>query len=275
MSRAAAQELSSFEIAARSRGTPDIPGLNIVWITPWGDREDANLWHNIVVHQSEGPAGSALANAMAQALKPDKRGASIWVETDGTVYWATGEWATPSHVRSGNRNDDRYISNSDTYRLVPNNNSLGIEFVGNYPNVRVLPTQAQIGAWRMLVKVLQARYGIPTDRIFAHNWVDYKDRRYCEGCALASMARHGDDAVNVAANGPEKPGTPQIAKTDTVVKIELPEIEPVRIETAEIATAKIETSKIETSKIETRPTMDVAANAAIRTAAAEHALTTK
>ena len=190
---AMAQELSSFEIAARSSGTPDIPGLKIVWITPWGAREDANLWHNIIVHQSEGPAGSALANAQAQAAKPDKRGASIWVETDGTVYWATGEWATPGHVRRGNRDDNRYISNTDTFQLVPNNNSIGVEFVGNYPNVRQPPTDAQIDAWRILVKVLQTRYGIPTDRIFAHNWVDYKDRRYCEGCSLASMARHGSE----------------------------------------------------------------------------------
>ncbi len=191
------QPLSSFEIAARSRGTPDFPGLNIVWITPWGDREDANLWHNIIVHQSEGPAGSALANAQAQAAKPGKRGASIWVETDGTVYWATGEWATPSHVRRGNREDNKYIGNIDTYQLVPNNNSIGIEFVGNYPNVRKPPTDAQIEAWRILVKILQTRYGIPTDRIFAHNWVDYKDRRYCEGCSLASMARHGSDVADV------------------------------------------------------------------------------
>lgn len=180
---------SSFEIAARSRGTPDFPGLNIVWITPWGDRDDANLWHNVVVHQSEGPAGSAYANALAQAAHPSKRGATIWVETDGTVYWATGEWATPSHVRSGNRNDNQYIGNSETYQLVPNNNSLGIEFVGNYPNVRKPPTEAQIEAWRILVKILEIRYGIPADRIFAHNWIDYKDRRYCEGCTLASIAR--------------------------------------------------------------------------------------
>ena len=199
----AAQTLSSFEIAARSRGTPDFPGLNIVWITPWREREDANLWHNIVVHQSEGPAGSAWANAMAQAANPEKRGASIWVETDGTVYWATGEWATPSHVRRGNRADNRYISNADTYQLVPNNNSIGVEFVGNYPNVRKQPTEAQIEAWRILVKILQTRYGIPTDRIFAHNWVDFKDRRYCEGCALASMARHATDVALHTEGGKE------------------------------------------------------------------------
>lgn len=189
------QPLSSFESAARSRGTPDFPGLNIVWITPWGDREDANLWHNIVVHQSEGPAGSAYANARAQAARPGKRGASIWVETDGTVYWATGEWATPSHVRCGNRDDNRYISNTDTYRLVPNNNSIGVEFVGNYPNVRKPPTEAQIEAWRILARILQTRYGIPSDRIFAHNWVDYKDRRYCEGCSLASIARNATSEI--------------------------------------------------------------------------------
>jgi hypothetical protein len=210
---AATQTLSDFEIAARSSGTPDFPGLNIVWLTPWGNREDANIWHNIVVHQSEGPAGSAYMNALAQQADPEKRGATIWVETDGTVYWATGEWATPGHVRRGNRDDNRYISNVDTYQLVPNNNSIGVEFVGNFPNVRTPPTEAQIDAWRILVKILQVRYGIPTDRIFAHNWVDFKDRRYCEGCSLASMARHigTDIALHTEAENDTTP-TGNIAK---------------------------------------------------------------
>ena len=44
-------------------------------------------------------------------------------------------------------------------------------------------------SWRILVKVLRARYGIPLDRVYAHNWIDFKDARYCEGCALATMAR--------------------------------------------------------------------------------------
>ncbi|HTE97380.1 MAG TPA: N-acetylmuramoyl-L-alanine amidase, partial [Bradyrhizobium sp.] len=26
-------------------------------------------------------------------------------------------------------------------------------------------------------------------RVYAHNWIDYKDARYCEGCALATLAR--------------------------------------------------------------------------------------
>jgi hypothetical protein len=180
----------SLETLARQSGTPDIPGLNIVWLVPWGERADANLWHNIVVHQTEGPAGSAYRGALRQARNPERRGTTIWVETDGTVYWAVGEWATPKHVRlGGNRNDNKFIDNRDTFRLTPNNNSIGVEFAGNYPNVRKPVTEAQIEAWRILVRVLQARYGIPADRIFAHNWVDYKDRRYCEGCTLATMAR--------------------------------------------------------------------------------------
>lgn len=180
---------SSFEIAARSRGTPDIPGLNLVWLTPWIDVVHARDWKNIIVHQSEGPPGSAWRNALAQMLKPRRRGATIWVETDGTVYWAVAEFAAPIHIRDGNRNDGKYIDNSQTFRQILNDESLGVEFVGNYPNVRKPPTDAQITAWRMLVRVLQARYGIPSDRIYAHNWIDHKDRRYCEGCALAAIAR--------------------------------------------------------------------------------------
>jgi hypothetical protein len=180
---------SSFEIAARAKGTPDIPGLNIVWLTPWGRLELAREWRNIVVHQSEGPAGSALANARAQSERPDRRGATIWVETDGTVYWSIVEFAVPRHVRDGNRKDNKFIDNSSTHGQVTDDNSIGIEFVGNYPNVRKPPTEAQVAAWRILVRVLQARYNIPAERVFAHNWIDYKDRRYCEGCDLAKLAR--------------------------------------------------------------------------------------
>jgi hypothetical protein len=184
-----AQTPSSFEIAARSRGTPDIPGLNIVWLTPWGDVGNAREWQNIVVHQSEGAVGSAYRSALAQMQKPDRRGATIWVDTDGSVYWAVAEFAVPQHIRNGNRNDNKYIDNGRTYHQVSDDNSIGVEFTGNYPNVRRPVTEAQIGAWRMLLKVLQARYGISSDHVYAHNWIDYKDRRYCEGCELAKLAR--------------------------------------------------------------------------------------
>jgi hypothetical protein len=185
----AAQTPSSFEIAARSRGTPDIPGLNIIWLTPWGNLANAREWQNIIVHQTEGPAGSAYRNALAQSEKPDRRGATIWVEADGTVYWAVAEFAVPRHIRNGNRDDNKYIDNGPTFHQVSDDNSIGVEFTGNYPNVKRPVTEAQIAAWRILLRVLQTRYGITSDHVYAHNWIDYKDLRYCEGCQLANLAR--------------------------------------------------------------------------------------
>ncbi|RYX90275.1 MAG: N-acetylmuramoyl-L-alanine amidase [Bradyrhizobiaceae bacterium] len=186
---AMAQSPTSFETAARSRGTPDIPGLNMVWLVPWTDLRHARDWRNIVVHQSEGAVGSAFSNAVAQMKRQNRKGVTIWVETDGTAYWSAAEWAVPNHLRDGNRNDNKYIDNASTYRQIDNESTIGVEFVGNYPNVRKPPTEAQIAAWRVLVRVLQVRYDIPTERVFAHNWIDYKDRRYCEGCELARIAR--------------------------------------------------------------------------------------
>ena len=188
----AAQTPSSFEIAARSRGTPDIPGLNIVWLTPWGDLANAREWRNIVVHQSEGAAGSAYRAALAQMERPARRGVTVWVETDGTVYWSVAEFAVPNHTRGGNRNDNKFIDNSSTFQQLGSDDSIGVEFVGNYPNVRRPVTEAQIAAWRILVQVLQTRYDIPSGRVFAHGWIDYKDSRYCEGCELARLARSQD-----------------------------------------------------------------------------------
>ena len=97
--------------------------------------------------------------------------------------------SVPTHGDGANRNDNKYIDNRPTYRQVVGNNSIGVEFAGNYPDVTRGPTEAQVAAWRILVKVLRARYGIPLERVYAHNWIDYKDARYCEGCALAKMAR--------------------------------------------------------------------------------------
>jgi N-acetyl-anhydromuramyl-L-alanine amidase AmpD len=56
-------------------------------------------------------------------------------------------------------------------------------------------TEAQIAAWKILVRVLCARYDIPRDHVYAHDWVDFKDVRYCEGCALATMAREWGDSA--------------------------------------------------------------------------------
>jgi hypothetical protein len=188
----ATAETPDLAVIARTSGTPDIPGLKIVWLAPWGELSKAHPWHNIIVHQTEGPAGSARGGALEQAKNPTRRGVTIWVETDGTIYWAVPENLVPTHGDGANRNDNKYIDNGPTYRQVLGSNSIGVEFAGNYPDVTRGASEAQIAAWRILVKVLGARYDIPLERVYAHNWIDYKDARYCEGCALATLARQWD-----------------------------------------------------------------------------------
>jgi N-acetylmuramoyl-L-alanine amidase len=185
----AAAETPDLAAIARGSGTPEIPGLKMVWLAPWGDVAKAHPWKNIIVHRTEGPAGSARGGAMAQARSPTRRGVMVWVETDGTVYWAVPENLVPTHTDGADRNDNKYIDNSKTYHQVNKDTSIGVEFAGNYPDVTREATEAQVAAWRILVKVLRARYRIPLDHVYAHNWIDFKDTRYCEGCALATMAR--------------------------------------------------------------------------------------
>src|SRR6201989_1192615 len=88
MFTAAGAQTPELATLARASGTPEIPGLKIVWLAPWGDVAKANPWRNIIVHQTEGGAGSAKTGALAQAKNPTRRGVTIWVEIDGTVYWA-------------------------------------------------------------------------------------------------------------------------------------------------------------------------------------------
>lgn len=180
---------------AKSSGTPDIPGLKVVWLAPWGDVAKAHPWTNIIVHQTEGPAGSARNGAREQSKNPTRRGVMVWVETDGTVYWAVPETVVTTHGDGANRNDNKYIDNSKTYHQVMRDNSVGVEFAGNYPDVTRPVTEAQIAAWKILVRVLCARYDIPRDHVYAHDWIDFKDVRYCEGCALATMAREWGDSA--------------------------------------------------------------------------------
>jgi hypothetical protein len=188
----ASAQTPDFAAIARGSGTPDIPGLKIVWLAPWGELTKAHPWRNIIVHQTEGPAGSARYGAQEQAKNPTRRGVTVWVETDGTVYWSVPETAIPTHGDGANRNDNKYIDNGPTFHQVVGSNSIGVEFAGNFPDVTRGATEAQIAAWRILAKLLEARYGIAPERVYAHDWIDFKDARYCEGCALATMARRSD-----------------------------------------------------------------------------------
>jgi hypothetical protein len=201
---------ADFATLARSAGTPKIPGLKIVYLSPLGDPALAP-WRNIILHQTEGPTGSAAALAKQQAANPTKRGVTLWVETDGTVYWATPETLITTHGDGANRNDNKYIDNTKTHRQVVRTNSIGIEFAGNYPDVKKPPTPEQFAAALALVRFLQERYGIPAERVYAHNWIDYKDARYCEGCALAERARaqaYVPTALSTAAPAAAIPAQP-------------------------------------------------------------------
>jgi hypothetical protein len=139
---------AEFEKLARASGTPDIPGLKIVWLAPWGDVRNAHPWRNIIVHQTEGPSGSARGGAQEQSKNPTRRGVTVWVETDGTVYWAVAETLVPTHGDGANRNDNKYIDNRPTYRQVVRDNSIGVEFAGNYPDVTTGPSCARATAFR-------------------------------------------------------------------------------------------------------------------------------
>jgi hypothetical protein len=189
LSASASAEPPDLAAIARGSGTPEIPGLKMVWLAPWGDVAKSHPWRNIIVHQTEGPAGSARGGALEQSKNPTRRGVMVWVETDGTVYWAVSETLVPTHTDGANRNDNKFVDNSKTYHQVNKDTSIGVEFAGNYPDVTRGPTDAQVSAWRILVRVLRARYRIPLDHVYAHNWIDFKDARYCEGCTLATMAR--------------------------------------------------------------------------------------
>jgi len=174
---------------ARQSGEPRIPNLTIEYLHPLGNPDDARHWKHIIAHQTEGPAGSARSLALQQSKTPTKRGVTIWVETDGTVFWSTAETSIPTHGDGANRNDNKYVDNSKTYHIVVRTNSLGVEFVGNFPDVSRPVTPAQMQAWLTLLPFLQERYRIPSEHIYAHNWIDFKDPRYCEGCELGLAAR--------------------------------------------------------------------------------------
>jgi hypothetical protein len=196
--------LPGFGELARRSGEPQVPGLVMVYLYPLGLPADAKQWRNIIVHQTEGPAGSAKSMALAQSKNPTKRGVTVWVETDGTVYWSTPETVIPTHGDGANRNDNKYIDNSNTYRAVVKTNSIGVEFVGNYPDVAKPATREQASAWLLLVRFLQERYDIPAENIYAHNWIDFKDPRYCEGCDLAALARKLAYEPGKRANGEKR-----------------------------------------------------------------------
>ena len=103
--------------AGRSRGED---GLAVAL----GELAKAHPWHNIIVHQTEGPrARPAAARGGVKGI-PTRRGVTVRVETDGTDYWAGRKiCADPSD--GGDRNDNKYIDNTQDLRRGDQDTSIG------------------------------------------------------------------------------------------------------------------------------------------------------
>src|SRR4051812_50014121 len=86
-SASASAQTPDYAAIARASGTPEIPGLKMVWLAPWGDVAKAHAWRNIIVHQTEGPAGSARDGAGRQSGKPTRRGGAGWGGNRGPGEW--------------------------------------------------------------------------------------------------------------------------------------------------------------------------------------------
>ncbi len=151
---------SDFARLARSAGSRKSRGFTSSISRALGDPAKAP-WKNIILHQTEGAPGAAKSLAEGQAKNPTKRGVTLWVETDGTIYWSVPETVITTHGDGANRNDNKYIDNSKTYRKVTRINSIGVEFNGNAPDVRKPLTPEQFASGLVLVRFLQERYGIP------------------------------------------------------------------------------------------------------------------
>src|SRR3954470_4011523 len=127
-SASASAETGDLAAIARASGTPEIPGLKMVWLAPWGDVAKAHAWRNIIVHQTEGPSGSARLGALEQFKTPTRRGVTVWVETDGTVYRAVAEELRPTDGGRAKRSENKCIDNAAAFPQVIGNNSIGVEF---------------------------------------------------------------------------------------------------------------------------------------------------
>src|SRR2546429_7637696 len=79
----ASAQTSDLATIARASGTPEIPGLKMVWLAPWGVVGKAHPWRNIIVHQADGPAGSAGWRAFEKEKDSPRRRGIVWVGTAG------------------------------------------------------------------------------------------------------------------------------------------------------------------------------------------------
>ena len=120
---------------ARAAGTPEIPGLKMVWLAPWGDVRKPIPG---ATSSCIGPRGRQARRAAGRRSRPRTRRAAASRYGSRPTARSIGrspENLVPTHGDGGNRNDNKYIDNGPTYHQVIGSNSIGVEFAGNYPDV--------------------------------------------------------------------------------------------------------------------------------------------
>ena len=156
---------------------------------------------------SDRGAGRLGARRRASSRRKIRRAAASWCGSRPTAR-STGRWRTisfPPIPTAPTATTTNTSTMRKTYHQVNKDTSIGVEFAGNYPDVTRGATEAQIAAWRILVKVLRARYRHSArPRLCAQ-----LDR--LQGCALLRRLRAGDAGAGVGGVAdpiPCRPGDP-------------------------------------------------------------------
>ena len=194
-------------------GTPEIPGLKMVWLAPWGDRRTgAVAQHHRAPDRRPGRLGAQRRARAGEEPDPARRHHLGRNRRHGVLGGAGNRDHRPMATAPTATTTNTSTTSRPTARC-STSNSIGIEFAGNYPDVDdAAPPRLRSRPGAMLVRVLRARYDIPPERVYAHNWIDYKDARYCEGCELATLARDPDSDVRISRHSgargrrPSEPG---------------------------------------------------------------------
>ena len=160
-------------------------GLKLVWLAPWGDVAKAP---SLAQHHRAPDEGRPVRpRALEQAKNPTRRGVTVWVETDGTVYWAVPEtlvrppwrWRQPQRQRIRRQRPDlpsgdrRHFDRGGVRRQSPTS-----------PGPPPRRGSRRGGSWSRCCARATASTGPRSMRILDR----LQGRALCEGCALATLA---------------------------------------------------------------------------------------
>ena len=125
----------------RSRSSRDgrrSPASTIVYLVP--PLGDPAQCQQMAEHPGAPDRGSARLGAFASAKGAGRQSDQARRDAAGSRPTAPSigrppENVIPTHGDGANRNDNKYIDNSSTFHNVVKTNTIGVEFIGNYPDV--------------------------------------------------------------------------------------------------------------------------------------------